>query len=72
MERFVVDRIEGKVAVLEHDDLSHEEVPLADLPKGVRDGTCLVREDGHYAVDRDAEKSRRTSIDELTNKLFKK
>jgi predicted RNA binding protein YcfA (HicA-like mRNA interferase family) len=33
-----VDRIEGSWAILVHEDGTFLEVPVADLPKGVREG----------------------------------
>lgn len=32
--RYIVDRIEGGVAVLERDDLAFEDVSLSELPEG--------------------------------------
>lgn len=39
---WAIDRIEGKVAVLERDDGSTAEVPRRVLPKGVREGSVLL------------------------------
>jgi len=41
MPFFVVDRIEGKIAVIVADDGSSFDVPRRDLPKGCREGTVL-------------------------------
>jgi hypothetical protein len=38
---YVVDRTEGKVAIVVADEGNTLEVPLRDLPKGTREGTVL-------------------------------
>jgi Protein of unknown function (DUF3006) len=45
MAYFVVDRMEGKIAVVVGDDGRTVDVPRTDLPKGSREGTVL-RADG--------------------------
>lgn len=57
VEYWVVDRIEGELAVCEHGKQT-EAIPLEELPQGLREGDCLFREDGGFSIDR-AETARR-------------
>jgi len=67
---YIVDRIEGGLAVCEREDGAFEDIPLCQLPKGVRDGSMLVREDGAWALDLRAERERRKRLFEKQEGLF--
>jgi DUF3006 family protein len=66
MPFYVIDRIEGKTAVIVPDDGRTFDVPLRALPKGCREGTVLRIDDagleipdwGHATID-EAERARR-------------
>lgn len=51
MTYYVVDRIEGKTAVVVGDDGQSFDVPRRDLPKGVREGTVLRIEAKGDSID---------------------
>ena len=52
MTRWVIDRIEEGVAVLENtNNLENLLRPLAELPKGVQEGSALVCEAGSFFLD---------------------
>jgi DUF3006 family protein len=51
MTYYVVDRIEGKVAVVIGDDGQTFDVPVANLPKGSKEGTVLRVEMGKGSMD---------------------
>ena len=69
--RYIVDRIEGDVAVLERDDLELVDVPLTELPEGVRQHDCLEVEDGAWRIDRDRTAERKRRIEEKMRRLFR-
>jgi hypothetical protein len=46
MAYYVVDRLEGKIAVVVADDGRTFDVARSDLPKGCREGTVLRADDG--------------------------
>lgn len=71
MERCTVDRIEGAVAVLECGDGSMRDIPVDELPEGIREGMCLVFDDGKWAVDSDEEARRRERIQAKMGRLFR-
>ena len=66
----IVDRIEGEIAVCESGDGSLVDVPMSDLPDGVREGTVLRLQGGSYAIDEDEERSRRERIERKASRLF--
>lgn len=69
--RYIVDRVEGDVAVLERDDLEIVDVPLSELPEGVRQHDCLEEDGGAWRIDRDRTAERKRRIEEKMRKLFR-
>lgn len=70
--KLTVDRIEEGFAVLERDDLTHENVPLSLLPDGIKEGSVLSFDGGTYALDTDAEAEARERIIRKQRSIFKK
>lgn len=64
-----VDRVEGKVAVLLVDG-KEERVPLAQLPKGVKEGVWLTAD--RSAIDAAAGEDAAREIRERRDRLLKK
>lgn len=68
--RYIVDRIEGGVAVLERDDLAFEDVSLSELPEGTAQHDCLELEAGTWRIDRERTEERKRTIAEKMGNLF--
>ncbi len=66
----VIDRIEGGIAVLVGDSGEKAEVPLADLPSGALEGSCLRPHGRGFALDEDEEAARKRRIERKLNSLF--
>ena len=63
----IVDRIEGEIAVVLFGDYEDKmDIPLADLPVGVKEGSCLKV---CFELDDDEESTRRKRIEERLNRL---
>ncbi len=71
MERFIVDRIEGSIAVLEEDDGGFRDVPVSELPAGLRRGDCLELEAGSWRVDAARTKERLERLRALRKGLMR-
>lgn len=71
MERYIVDRIEGEMAVLEREDRSFEDVPLSELPAGVQRHDCLTHDDGTWSIDRARTAERKQQSEDLFHSLFR-
>ncbi len=69
MEYWSIDRLEEKVAVCEDDNRQRREIPLADLPEGVKEGDVLCRVDGRYRVDHRETERRRERNRKLLERL---
>lgn len=69
--RYIVDRIEGEVAVLERDDLVFEDIPLAELPPGVAKHDCLELEEGRWRIDAERTAARKQLIADKMRSLFR-
>jgi hypothetical protein len=63
----IIDRIEGKIAVVLMGDYETKiDIPLADLPEGTKEGSCLkVR----FEIDEDEEVNRRKRIEKEEIKI---
>lgn len=67
--KFVVDRIERDIAILENlDTKDKRDVEIVELPV-VREGDVLVFEDGLYQIDNKEREERMRIIREKLNKL---
>lgn len=72
-DRWIVDRFEGGFAVCQNAATkAMRDVPRAELPEGVREGTSLVLRDGAWALDPADEAARAERIRRLMDDLFEK
>lgn len=69
MEKLIVDRIVGDVAVLEKEDRSHIEVSLSEIAFDIKEGSVLLFDGSAYTADDDSEAARRKRIFEMQQKL---
>ena len=72
MEKLIVDRIVGDIAVLERDDKSHIEVPLSEIAPEIKEGSVLLFDGDRYTADKDSEAARRKKIFEMQERLKRK
>ena len=70
--KLIVDRITGNIAVLEKEDMSHVELDISVLPKGTKEGSVIVYENGVYSMDSAAEEERRKTISAKQRLVFTK
>ena len=68
--QYIIDRIEGGLAVCERADGILVHVPLQELPHGVREGSVLHTRDGACEPDLQAEKERRSRLFAKQEGLF--
>ena len=69
MEKLIVDRIVGDIAVLERDDRSHIEVLLSEIAVDIKEGSVLLFDGVRYSADEASEEARRKRIFEMQQKL---
>lgn len=72
MEKLIVDRIVGDIAVLEKDDRSHIEVPLSDIGVDIKEGSVLLFDGSAYTADKASEDARRKRLFEMQERLKRK
>ena len=73
MSRWVVDRIEEDMAVLEDIDLYRSvTLPLAGLPRGIREGDVIGKDGPFFWIDAEETTARSRRIKEKFNRLKKK
>jgi len=69
MEKYIIDRIEGNIAVLENEDGTIKDVDAA-LIEDCREGCVVIFENGIYKVDEKQTAQRKKLISEKMKKLF--
>ncbi|HIZ16933.1 MAG TPA: DUF3006 domain-containing protein [Firmicutes bacterium] len=69
--RYIIDRIEGNIAVCEDEQRNMIDINLSVLPNGVKEGSVINYENGKYTADKKSEAERREKIRNLENELFK-
>ncbi len=72
MEKLIVDRIVGDIAVLEKEDRNHIEVSLSKIGIDIKEGSILLFDGFVYSADEDSEATRRKRIFEMQQKLKNK
>lgn len=69
---FYVDRFEGMLAVVQREDGVPGFIFRQELPKGTREGSVLIYEDGAYRLDAAKERERRQSLYGRLKRLIKR
>lgn len=72
MEKLIVDRIVGNIAVLEKEDRSHIEVPADEIGVDIKEGSVLLFDGERYSADKNSEDERRKKIFEMQERLKRK
>ncbi|NLB36759.1 MAG: DUF3006 domain-containing protein [Clostridiales bacterium] len=71
MEKIIIDRFEGDIAVCERDDCSMINIQKSKLPKGVRVGNILIIDDsGNIKIDVQEELRRKEQILRMQQQIF--
>jgi len=65
----IVDRIEAGFAVCEDENRMATRIPLARLPKNIREGDCLRQTQDGYVIDTGETARRRARNKELFDRL---
>lgn len=71
MEKYIIDRFEGEIAVLEKEDGGCIDVSR-DVVNGAKEGDVLLFENGIYKILPEETALRKKRIEEKMKKLFKK
>ncbi|MCM3316554.1 DUF3006 domain-containing protein [Rummeliibacillus stabekisii] len=69
MQKGIVDRFEGDLAVIEIDGVTVD-YPKKILPKDVQVGDLLIIENDTISIDAEGAKQLKTEIDNLADELF--
>jgi hypothetical protein len=69
MERGIIDRFEGDLAVIEIDGMTRD-LPRADLPHDARVGDVLLFVNGEIQLDHEGTNQRKQKIQKLMDELF--
>ncbi len=67
-----LDRIENGIAVIEDENGDFTEIPLSELPDGVREGSALTRTDCGFEAQKEETRKLRKRNSVRANALFKR
>lgn len=68
MERAIIDRFEGRFAVVEIDGMT-KNIRRRTLPPEAREGDVLVKGRGRWQVDREATEILRREVEQMARKM---
>ncbi|GLV67158.1 hypothetical protein Bmyc01_58270 [Bacillus mycoides] len=69
MQKGIIDRFEGELAVIEMKSITID-VPRSKLPSSAKEGDVLIIEDDKYTIDKKETDKRKREIQNLIDKLF--
>lgn len=69
--KYVIDRFEEDMAVLQREDGEIINVEISNLPKSAKESDCLKGGKNGYELDEKKTASTKKEIDDLVNALFK-
>lgn len=70
-EEYIVDRIEGKVAVVEKENSQMENIPIENIKGNPKEGDVLIKDGLNFKVDKEATIKRTEKINEMMKKMWK-
>ncbi|MGE7601705.1 DUF3006 domain-containing protein [Peribacillus sp. NPDC097675] len=70
MVQGIIDRFEGKIAVVEINGGDMKDFPKSSLPKGARVGDMLIIDGDKITVSKEGTKQLKKEIDDLMDELF--
>lgn len=71
--KYSIDRIENDIAILENiDNNVILEININDLPKGIKEGNILVKENDTFVIDYKEESQRKNDLINRFQRLKKK
>lgn len=68
--KYIVDRMEGGLAVCEDDKGNTVNLKLSQLPKNIRSGDIIKCSGGRFELDREAADERRAKLAALQDSLW--
>lgn len=66
----IIDRIEGRFAIVELDNKVMLNIDTSQLPPEIREGDIITEKNGEYYIDTDETEKRKKNIKKLMNDLF--
>lgn len=71
MEKYIVDRIEENLVILQNKTGENKEIPISELPEA-NEGDVVAFENGKFTFDKEETDMRKKIIAEKLSKLFEK
>jgi len=68
--RYIIDRFEHEMAVLEDEEKKMIQISNKYLPKGAREGDVIILEHNVYTIDQDETKKRKENIKKMIDELW--
>lgn len=68
--RYIVDRFEGELAVCESEEKDMVNIPVKNLPEGIKEGDIIIGSEGSYSINHEESKKIKTEITKLMDDIF--
>ena len=69
--KYIIDRVEGKIAVCEAEDRTMTNLPLSRLYPGAKEGDCIVSTpNGEFVLDETRTRKRKQELKKRLEDLF--
>mgnify|MGYP003100546725 FL=1 len=65
--KYIIDRLEECLAICENEQKEMISIPLAQLPKAIKEGDIIYEAEGIYSIDKEGTEERRRN---MRNKLM--
>ena len=69
--RYIIDRIEGNIAVCEDENGKMIEIDILKLPQNIKEGDCIKLENSNYVKDEKYTEERKENLKKRMNNLWK-
>ncbi|WP_066715496.1 DUF3006 domain-containing protein [Clostridium sp. Marseille-P299] len=68
--KVIIDRFEGAIAICEDETKNMISIPKYKLPLEVKEGDCIIEENGFLRIDNEATKERKSNMKDRMSRLF--
>lgn len=69
--KYVIDRIEGNIAICEDENGKMVELDIAKLPLDIKEGSIIIEENSRYIIDEKVTEEKKKEVKKRMNNLWK-
>ncbi len=69
--KYVIDRIEGNIAICEDENGKMVELDIAKLPLDIKEGSIIIEKNSRYIIDEKVTEEKKKEVKKRMNNLWK-